>query len=77
MRKKAKHRRNKWRRYEAEKKALATRGLNPAAYEKALQELTQKAKTAGRHPAPALMAGAALQRSKPDNTGQEVYIDTQ
>lgn len=37
-------RRNRWRRYEAEKKALAARGLPPAAYEKALRELTQKRK---------------------------------
>lgn len=44
MRKKAKCRRNRWRRYEAEKKALAARGLTPAAYEKALRELTQKLK---------------------------------
>lgn len=34
--------RNRWRRYEAEKKALAARGLTPAAYEKALQELVKK-----------------------------------
>lgn len=44
MRRKAKHRRNRWRRYEAEKKALAVRGLTPAAYEEALQELTKKLK---------------------------------
>ena len=37
-------RRNRWRRYEAKKKALAARGLTPAAYEKALQELTKKLK---------------------------------
>lgn len=37
-------RRNRWRRYEAEKKALAARGLTPAAYEKGLQELTKKLK---------------------------------
>lgn len=37
-------RRNRWRRYEAKKKALAARGLTPAAYEKALRELTQKRK---------------------------------
>nr|DAZ41578.1 MAG TPA: hypothetical protein [Caudoviricetes sp.] len=30
-----------------------------------------------RHPAPAIRAVAAPQRSKPDNNGQEVYIDTQ
>lgn len=35
-------RRNRWRRYEAEKKALAARGLTPAAYEKALLELARK-----------------------------------
>lgn len=34
--------RSRWRRYEAEKKALAARGLTPAAYEKALQELVKK-----------------------------------
>lgn len=44
MRRKAKHRRNRWRQYEAEKKALAARGLTPAAYEKALWELTKKLK---------------------------------
>lgn len=44
MRKKAKCRRNRWRRYEAEKKALAARGLAPAAYEKALRDLTKKLK---------------------------------
>ena len=44
MRKKAKCRRNRWRQYEAEKKALAARGLTPAAYEKALREMTQKLK---------------------------------
>ena len=44
MRRKAKHRRTRWRRYEAEKKALAARGLTPEAYEKALRELTQKLK---------------------------------
>lgn len=44
MRKKAKCRRNRWRRYEAEKKALAAWGLAPAAYEKALRELTKKLK---------------------------------
>ena len=44
MRKKAKHQRNRWRRHEAEKKAMATRRLTPVAYEKALRELTQKLK---------------------------------
>lgn len=44
MRKKAKCRWNRRRRYEAEKKALAARGLTPAAYEKALRELTKKLK---------------------------------
>lgn len=43
MKKKPKHR-NRWRRYEAEKKVLAARGLTPAAYRKALQELTKKLK---------------------------------
>lgn len=42
MRKKAKCRRNRWRWYEAEKKALAARGLTPAAYEMALRELIRK-----------------------------------
>ena len=37
-------RRNRWRRYEAEKKALAARGLTPAAYEKALRELAKRLK---------------------------------
>lgn len=37
-------RRNGWRRYEAEKKVLAARGLPPAAYEKALQELAKRLK---------------------------------
>lgn len=37
-------RRNRWRRYEAKKKALAARGLTPAAYEKALRELSKKLK---------------------------------
>lgn len=41
MRRKPK-RRNRWRRYEAEKKALAARGLPPAAHEKTLQELVKK-----------------------------------
>ena len=41
MRKKAECRRNRWRRYEAEKKALAARGLTPAAYEKALREIAK------------------------------------
>ena len=43
MKRKPKHR-NRWRRYEAEKKALAARGFTPAAYEKALRELTKKLK---------------------------------
>ena len=42
MRRKAKQRRNRWRRYEAEKKALAAQRLPPAAYEKALRELIKK-----------------------------------
>ena len=42
MRRKAKHRRTRWRRYEVEKKALAARELTPAAYEKALRELIKK-----------------------------------
>lgn len=43
MKRKPKHR-NMWRRYEAEKKALAARGMTPAAYEKALRELAKKLK---------------------------------
>ena len=43
MKRKSK-RRNSWRRYEAKKKLLAARGLTPAAYRKALQELTKKLK---------------------------------
>lgn len=43
MKQKPKHR-NRWRRYEAKKKALAALGLTPAAYGKALQELTKKLK---------------------------------
>ena len=35
-------RRKSWRRYEAEKKAQAARGLSPAAHEKALRELAKK-----------------------------------
>ena len=42
MRRKAKRQRNRWRRYEAEKKTLAARGLPPAAYEKALRELIKE-----------------------------------
>lgn len=41
MRRKLK-RRNRWRRYEAKKKALAAQGLSPAAHEKALRELAKK-----------------------------------
>lgn len=41
MKRKAKGR-NKWRRYEVGKKALAARRMTPAAYEKALQELIKK-----------------------------------
>lgn len=44
MKRQKRKRRNRWRQYEAEKKALATRGLTPAAYEKALQALTKKLK---------------------------------
>lgn len=43
MRRKPK-RKSKWKRYEAEKKALAARGLTPAAYEKAIQALAKKYK---------------------------------
>lgn len=41
MRRKTK-RKGKWRKYETEKKALADRGLTPAAYEKAIKELSKK-----------------------------------
>lgn len=41
MRRKPK-RRNRWRRYEARKKALAAQGLSPVAHEKALRELAKK-----------------------------------
>lgn len=41
MKKKPKSR-NKWKRYEWEKQALARRGLSPAAYEKAVKELSKK-----------------------------------
>lgn len=44
MRRKTKQRRNRWRRYEAEKKALAAWGMTPAAYEKALRELAKRLK---------------------------------
>lgn len=43
MRRKPK-RKGKWKKYEAEKKALAARGLTPAAYEKAVRDLTKKYK---------------------------------
>lgn len=42
MKRQKRKRRNRWRRYEAEKKALAARGLSPAAHEKALRELAKK-----------------------------------
>lgn len=35
-------RKSRWKRYEAEKKVLAARGLTPAAYEKAVKELAKK-----------------------------------
>lgn len=35
-------RKSKWKRYEAAKKALAARGLTPAAYEKAVKGLARK-----------------------------------
>lgn len=44
MKRQKRKRRNMWRQYEAEKKALAARGMTPVAYEKALQELTKKLK---------------------------------
>lgn len=44
MKRQKRKRRNMWRQYEAEKKALAARGMTPAAYEKALRELTKKLK---------------------------------
>lgn len=43
MKKKPKHR-NRWRRYEAEKKPWLSGDSPPAAYEKSLQELTKKLK---------------------------------
>lgn len=42
MKRRKRKRRNRWRRYEAEKKALAARGLSPAAHEKALREIAKK-----------------------------------
>lgn len=44
MKRQKRKRRNRWRQYEAEKKALAARGMTPAAYEKALRELAKKLK---------------------------------
>lgn len=35
-------RRDTWRRYEAEKKAIAARGLSNAEYEKAVQQLAKR-----------------------------------
>lgn len=35
---------NRWRRYEAEKKAIAARGLSPADYEKAIRQLARRRK---------------------------------
>lgn len=37
-------RRDTWRRYEAEKKAIAACGLSNAEYEKAVRQLTRKRK---------------------------------
>ena len=37
-------RRGRWRRYEAEKKAIAARGLSNAKYERAIQQLTRRRK---------------------------------
>lgn len=37
-------RKSRWKRYEAEKKVLAARGLAPAAYEKAVKALATKYK---------------------------------
>lgn len=37
-------RRDTWRQYEAEKKAIAARGLSNAEYEKAVRQLTRKRK---------------------------------
>lgn len=42
MKRQKRKRRNRWRRYEAEKKALAAWGLSPAAHEKALREIAKK-----------------------------------
>lgn len=36
--------RDTWRQYEAEKKAIAARGLSNAEYEKAVRQLTRKRK---------------------------------
>ena len=44
MKRQKRKRRNRWRQYEADKKALVARGMTPAAYEEALRELTQKLK---------------------------------
>ena len=44
MKRQKRKRRNMWRQYEAERKALAARGMTPAAYEKALQELAKRLK---------------------------------
>ena len=44
MKRQKRKRRNMWMQYEAEKKALAARGMTPAAYEKALRELAKKLK---------------------------------
>lgn len=42
MKRQKRKRRNMWRQYEAEKKALAAWGMTPAAYEKALRELAKR-----------------------------------
>lgn len=42
--KRKRKRRNAWRRYEAEKRAIAVRGLSAAEHEKAIQQLARKYK---------------------------------
>lgn len=44
MKRQKRKRRNRWRQYEVEKKALVARGMTPAAYERALRELAKKLK---------------------------------
>lgn len=44
MKRRKPKRRTRWRQYEAEKKAIAARGLSAAEYEKAIQQLARKYK---------------------------------